>query len=62
MSPGGPSTRDVYKRQMQYTSKDHRFAIYTKQGIYFIGKNRNSPMYEIHVTPARDSFMPMCRD
>jgi hypothetical protein len=47
---------------MQYTSKDHRFAIYTKQGIYFIGKNRNSPMYEIHVTPARDSFMPMCRD
>jgi hypothetical protein len=47
---------------VQFTSKGHIFGIFTKEGIDFRGKNRNSPVTEINVAEARSSWNGMCRD
>jgi hypothetical protein len=47
---------------MQFTSKDRRFTVFTKRGIDFTGKNRNSSILEISVSEARNSWNGLCRD
>jgi hypothetical protein len=53
----GSSMKDVSAHIRQYcpTNRDNRFIIYTKEGIAYEAKDRNSPVTLIHVIPVMNS-------